>query len=266
MDSFLTLYPPPLLLCIVLSIFLLGMSKGGFPVGAVALPAMVLIWPGQAGGAKQVIAFMLPILCVMDLFAVRFYWRHIRWERITPLLPATLLGVALASVLFLFGDKTMLSLSDRWLKFMIGLIGILFVLYQATRRLILHTLQNRSPGWKTASGFGLLAGVTSTLAHAGGPVAQMYLLPQNLGKMQFAATAAGFFFLLNLVKLLPYAASGQFSGSILLLATVMLPVVPLGVGAGYLAVKMMRGDAYRIFIHAILLFTSVLLLGKALTG
>ena len=59
------------------AVFLLGMSKGGFPVGAIALPVLILIWPDQTHAAKSAVAFMLPLLCVMDIVAWSFYRSHI---------------------------------------------------------------------------------------------------------------------------------------------------------------------------------------------
>ncbi len=249
---------------IVGSIFLLGMAKGGFPIGAIALPLLVLGWPNQAGAARQVAAFMLPLLCLMDVIAILFYRRHIQWRRILPLLPGTLAGVVLAAVLFLGRGPNTFVLSDRWLKLAIGIIGILFVAYQACRQTILRRLEKSHPSWRLATGFGVAAGVTSTVAHAAGPVAQMYFLPQNLDKMGLAATTAGFFFLLNLVKLVPYATSGQFQGSIIRLAVLVLPVIPVGVALGYGAVRWMKSETYRLFIYAILLGTSLLLVYRAL--
>jgi hypothetical protein len=31
-----------------LSLFMIGMSKGGFPVGAIALPILILVWPARS--------------------------------------------------------------------------------------------------------------------------------------------------------------------------------------------------------------------------
>lgn len=60
-----------------LSLFLLGMSKGGFPVGAIALPILILVWPTQAQAARESVGFMLPMLCLIDVVALTIYWRHV---------------------------------------------------------------------------------------------------------------------------------------------------------------------------------------------
>lgn len=247
-----------------LSVFILGMSKGGFPVGPIALPLLILLWPDQTHAAKSAVAFMLPLLCAMDIVALAFYRRQIDWQPVIRLLPGTLLGVAVASVLFVSEQSALIGVSDRVLKLLIGVIGLLFVVYQAGKRWILSRLESsQTPGWARSSVFGLGAGVTSTLAHAAGPVIQMYLLPQHLPKLRFAGTTCVFFFILNLVKMLPFTLLGRIQHDNLLLGLHLLPVIPLGVAAGYALVRMMKGHHYRWFIYAILLVTSVTLIVKA---
>ena len=159
------------LIWIALCIMLIGMSKGGFPVGSIALPILILIWPGQAEPAKTVVAFMLPVLCVMDVAALALYRGHILWKRLVPMLPGTLLGVAVGSMLFVSKEAAMLTVSDRWLKLCIGVLGITFVLHHAARKWILRRMATAAaPGPAKTGTLGFLAGFTSTLAHAAGPV------------------------------------------------------------------------------------------------
>lgn len=255
------------LLWIAFSVLLLGMTKGGFPVGPIALPLLILVWPVQAGAAKQVVAFMLPLLCMMDVCAVAVYRRHIQWRRIVGLMPGALVGVLAASLLFVSRDAALIGVSDRSLKLLIGVIGLGFVAYRASRKWLLqHLGQSATPGVATRAMFGFTAGVTSTIAHAAGPVAQIYFLPRNLPKMQFAATIAGFFFWLNAVKLIPFALLGRFDRQTLELGLLMVPVIPVGVGCGYLLVRAMKGTAYIGLIYCVLAFTSAMLILKAWSG
>jgi hypothetical protein len=46
------------------------MSKGGLPVAPVALPILILAWPDRNAAARQAVAFMLPLLCAMDIVAL----------------------------------------------------------------------------------------------------------------------------------------------------------------------------------------------------
>ena len=59
--------------------------------------------------------------------------------------------------------------------------------------------------------WGTIAGFTSFVSHTGGPPYQAYVLPQKLPKMMFAGTSTIVFAVINLVKLVPYWALGQFN-------------------------------------------------------
>lgn len=255
------------LLPIGIGVFLMGMNKGGFPVGSIALPVFILFWPQEAQQAKGAVAFMLPLLCAMDVVALVFYWRHVMWRRILFLVPGSLAGVAVASILFVSKDDALISVPDRRLKLIIGALGVLFVACRLGRPWITKAVTGTfRPGWQSGGGFGFAAGVTSTIAHAAGPVMQMYLLPQKLDKMNFAATNAGYFWFINLVKVLPFALLGRFDGEMLTLDALMLPIIPFGVGLGYLVVRKLEQRHYIGFIYFVLLVTSVILIIKALTG
>lgn len=246
-----------------LALFLIGMGKGGFPVGAVALPLLILVWPAQAQAARESVGFMLPMLCLMDVVALAIYWRHVQWGRLIYLLPAALLGVAAASFLFV-SDEAVVAVSDRALKMLIGLLGILFVGYFAAKQWVLRHIHASEPNWTKGSAFGFTAGITSTLAHAAGPVMQMYLLPQLLEKKKFAATSCAFFWGLNMVKLLPFSLMGRIQIENLKLGAVLLPVIPLGVVFGWWLTHRTQQKHYTLLIYTVLLITSITLILKAL--
>lgn len=261
--EFLAAYSFPDLFWIGLSLFLIGMSKGGFPVGAIALPILIIVWPSQAQAARAAVGFMLPMLCLMDIVALGFYWRHVKWGRLVYLMPATILGVIVASYLFV-SDSAMIAVSDKALKILIGLLGIIFVAYFAAKKWILRHIHASEPTWGKGAVFGFGAGITSTLAHAAGPVMQMYLLPQQLEKKNFAGTGCAFFWMLNLIKLLPFAMLGRIQADNLKLGAVLLPVIPVGVALGWWLTHKTEQKHYTILIYAVLLVTSVTLIFKAL--
>jgi len=244
-------------------LFLVGMSKGGFPVGSIALPLLILVWPTQVQAARAAVGFMLPMLCLMDIVALIFYRKHVLWGRLIYLMPATLLGVAVASVLFV-SDSAVVAISDRVLKILIGVLGIIFVGYFAAKKWILRHLNASQPNWKKGTLFGFVAGITSTLAHAAGPVMQMYLLPQQLEKKKFAGTTCAYFWMLNLIKLLPFYLLGRINGENLRLGAVLLPVIPLGVTLGWWLTHKTEQKHYMALIYAVLLITSVTLIVREL--
>lgn len=261
--EFLSHYAMLDLFWIGLSLFLIGMSKGGFPVGAIALPILILVWPSQAQAARSAVGFMLPMLCLMDVVALFFYWRHVQWGRIVYLLPAMIAGVLVASYLFVSDETALIAVSDRALKMLIGGLGILFVIYFAAKKWILRHIHASEPNWSKGSAFGFGAGITSTLAHAAGPVMQMYLLPQQLEKKKFAGTSCAFFWLMNLIKLVPFTMLGRIQPDNLKLGAVLLPVIPIGVALGWWLTHKTEQKYYTILIYVVLLITSVVLILKA---
>ena len=255
---------------IAISIFFVGLGKGGFPLGGLALPILILVWPQQATAARSVVAFLLPLLSAMDIFSLLFYRKHIQWRRIVPLIPGTLLGVAVASILFVSDSASLVALSDRVLKIIIASISLLFVGYKIANRWILKKIESsisaRNPGKARSWVMGTAAGVLSTISHSAGPPIIMYFVPQELGKLQLAGTMAGFFWGLNLVKLLPFGLLGRLEPGNLLLGVWMIPIIPLGVGSGYLLVRLLKEKHYVGLIYFALSITSVLLIQRAIVG
>lgn len=251
---------------IAVAVFLLGMSKGGFPVGPVALQIFVLFWPGPVDPARSAVSFMLPILCTMDIVAVIFYRRDIVWESIMPLLPWTVAGIIAGSLLFVSQSSAKI-IPDTALKFCIGFIGLSFVLYNAVRGRISGGIKNdTSRNRYVTAAAGSSAGLISTFTHAAGPIFQMYILPQQLTKTRFAATGAAFFFLVNMMKLVPYSLSGRIRADDLPVMLIVLPLIPAGVAAGYFLVKIILQKHYNMLIYSVLFITSCILIIKTFTG
>lgn len=253
---------------IALSVFLVAMGKGGLPTAPMAVPILVLIWPGQVEQAKTAVAFMLPLLIVMDIFGVILYRKHILWKRFLPLLPGAVAGISAASILFVSKANSFIYIPDKWLKLIIGIVGIGFIAYQAMKNWMLKRLQEEGKqyGWASATGFGFGTGVISTLTNNAIPVAHMYYLPQKLEKMNFAATVVFLFFCLNVIKMVPFSLLGRIEAHNLLLGLWMVPVIPGGVIAGYLLVRAMKRKHYIGFIYAVLGITSILLIIKTFLG
>lgn len=257
-----TLFSNKELLSLWLVVFIMGMSKGGFPVAGIALPLLVLLWPEQGQAARSAVSFMLPLLCLMDIFGAFFYRARVNWVQIKKLLPGMLAGVLLASLLFVTDQG--IGVSDKILKLIIGFLGLAFSCFHLLRFPSLFTYEKLNKLRPPC--FGFLAGLTSTIAHAAGPVMQMYLLPLKLKKEDFAGTTIYFFLILNAVKLIPFAYFGRFTTEQLTLNLWMLPVIPAGVFAGYLMVRIIKGSFYMGFIRLSLAITSLILITKALAA
>jgi uncharacterized membrane protein YfcA len=205
------------------AVLIFGISKGGFggSLGVVAVPLMALvISPVQAA------AILLPILCVMDIFAVRRFWRQWVWPELRVLVPASLVGIGVGTLLFGF-------MSPAIVRLVVGLVAVVFTLHYWL------SLRNTHPEAQSdfPESIGLAAagaaGFTSFVAHAGGPPLNMYLLRRSLNRTEYVATAVFFFTVVNYVKLIPYGWLGQFDTTNLLTAVILSPLAPIGIELGH---------------------------------
>lgn len=247
-----------------LAIFLMGASKGGFPVGPLALQMVVLLWPAQTEQARSAIGFMLPLLCVMDVFAVIAYRKHIEWKSVVPVMPWAALGVAVATPVFL-AKGSAITVSDGFIKLCIGFIGLGFVSYQALRKLIIRKMEETRPdSMLVKAGVGVASGVVSLVAHAAGPIMQIYLLPKRQKKEVYVASMAVFFFFLNFIKLVPFIWTGTIQPEMWKVMLVCLPFIPVGVAAGYWLVRIIPQKWYVLLIYGLLFLTSLRMIAKEL--
>ncbi|MEH6534491.1 MAG: sulfite exporter TauE/SafE family protein [Photobacterium frigidiphilum] len=204
------------------AVLIYGIGKGGLggALGIIAVPLMALtIAPTQAA------AILLPILCLMDVFAIKEHYRHADYAQIKLMLPGAVVGVVLAG---LFLSVT----PEAGLKLLIGGLSLLFCLqYIASRNKV-----NKKPrgilGVINAWFWSVLSGFSSTAIHAGGGPASIYLLPLKLDKVVLVATMAVLFGIINLFKLVPYTLLGEFDQTNLLTALVLMPLAPVGVKLG----------------------------------
>ena len=85
--------------------------------------------------------------------------------------------------------------------------------------------------------WGALSGFTSTLVQVGSPPFQIHMLPQRLDKLTLVGTTVIFFAILNVMKIVPYFALGQFSPRNLATSVVLLP---LAIATNFLGIWLVR--------------------------
>jgi uncharacterized membrane protein YfcA len=229
----LVLITEPLFYLVAIPVVLLtGISKTGFPglFSGLAVPMLALvISPVQAA------AIMLPILCLTDLWGLNAF-RGI-WDRRN-----LFIMIAGATVGIAIGGLTFRLVTDTEVKLVTGIIAVVFGLNNlfgwARNRPAAGASVPKGLFWSAISGF------TSTIAHAGGPPAYAYLLPQRLERSLYVGTTVWFFCYVNYAKLVPYALLGQFRPANVLTALALAPLIPVGVRLG---VALQRRANDRIF-------------------
>jgi len=236
----------------VFAILIIGMSKSGFGggLGILAVPIMSLVIEPQ-----QAAAILLPLLCVMDIFTIRHYYKHFDKRNLFILLPAAFVGIFLGSLFFRY-------LSADHVRILVGLISILFAANFFRRK----NQKDKKADIPRGLFWGSIAGFTSFGVHAGGPPVNIYLLPQRLEKSIFVGTTVLFFLIVNYVKLIPYALLGNLNGNNLLTSLMLLPVAPIGVWLGVKLHHRINEHLFYKLCYIFLFITGAKLLWDGLAG
>jgi uncharacterized membrane protein YfcA len=216
------LHPALSAACAVLAAVLIGVAKAGFGggLGMLVTPLAALAFP-----AREALGIVLPLLIAGDAFSLYHYWRKWDSRNVGWLLPGSLAGIALG--LMLIG-----RLDDAGLRRFIGGVSVAFIGVQWLRDALgAHPERYHPKHWHGAL-FGVAAGVTTTLAHAAGPVVALFLIPQRLSKEFYVGTTVLLFALINWIKLPFFFWQGLCSMTTMERSFWLVPAVAAGVWAG----------------------------------
>jgi hypothetical protein len=235
----------------LLGVFLIGLSKAGFATGLGMLSTPLM---AEAMPARAAIGVVLPLLCLADVFTLAVYWRKWDLRLVAWPLVGTAVGIGLATAF-------VTSISDLALRRSIGAIGLVLTLLLVVRnRFHPHAVYRPRP-WEGVL-VGVAAGVSSTIAHAAGPILALYLLAQRLEKTSFVATSGVFFTVNNLLKVPPYVATGLIDATTLALSLRYAAAIPVGIAAGWWLNRLLPQRHFDAVVAGLMVLTSIhLLLG-----
>lgn len=200
---------------------LFGMSKSGLAgLGVFAIAIFAILFP-QGFASSGVV---LPMLICADFFAVGLYRRHAVWPHVGKLMPWVVVGIlAGCGLMWWLRDYTVLA------RRLIGMTVLLMVGLHLLRR---RAGANVPHTWWFVALMGLLAGVTTMMANAAGPVLVLYMLAVGLPKMEFIGTGAWFFLIVNLLKVPFSRGLDLITPETLRFNLVLAPVIISGVFVG----------------------------------
>ncbi len=240
-------------LLVCFAIFLIGVTKSGLGagMGLIVVPLTTIGLAGTALGSDAALGLPLPLLICGDLTSISQYRKFFDVELIRKLLPPSLIGIAVGSALLWYihraGDA---KLIEALIRLEIGCESILLVCLFWWRE-IRGRQQRLTPeparSWLT----GLFTGISTTLAHAAGPIVAGYLLPLRLDRRVFVGTTAVFFFICNATKLPTYYFAGQFAKIDLLLTAKLVPLVFAGALVGRWIVRRLTDQSYFRIIYVL---------------
>jgi uncharacterized membrane protein YfcA len=208
--------------------YIVGLSKTGVPgSGLIAIPLVATVVDG-----RLIPGATLPILICADLFAVRWYRQHTRWDLLRPLAWWIGLGYGFGIAFFVAVGS-----ASRSLEIAIGVIVLAIVAVQLAR--MWRGAPSRGADTSTAVVYGTTGGFTTFVANAAGPVINTYLAGLGLPKLELIGTSAWLYLALNVSKVPFYVALGEwttggrfFTWDSLAYDAVLIPAIVAGVYSG----------------------------------
>ncbi|KAJ8138862.1 hypothetical protein OY671_007926, partial [Metschnikowia pulcherrima] len=173
------------------------MAKGGFAgLGVSATPSVA-----SASPPSQAAAIISPISIAQDVISV-WSFRH-SWDRwiVAWMSPGAVVGIGIGWAFAAWVNENVSMAAS-------GAITSGFGLYRSwSERGHRVVAASTSPGW-VGSSFGAATGLTSQIAHAGGPPFQIWVAPRKSPHVTYVGTNSISFAAINWLKSPSYIASG----------------------------------------------------------
>jgi uncharacterized membrane protein YfcA len=205
-----------------LSTLLIAVVKGAFGggFGLVGIPLMSLVMDPITAGA-----IVAPLFIPMDVMALRYFPPR-TWSApdVKILVPTAIVGIVLGTL--------MLSLLDtRLVSIVIAVVALAFAVnwYAGGQKIVASARKT----WHAVVA-GIVSGITTMVAHSGGPPLALYLLRLGLAKDVYVGTTTIYFLFGNAVKVWPWLYLGQPTAAMWTLIAICTPIAMFGVWLGWL--------------------------------
>lgn len=192
-----------------------GFVKAGVPALGGLISAIVAI----AFTPREALGICLLYLLVGDLIAVSFYWRLALFSELKKMIFPVLMGIALGGLLLSLLDNNNLGL-------VIGLMVIFLVSLEPLRPRLTELAKFYPRSIRTGSG--VIAGISTTIGNAAGPITALYFLLLKLDKKTFVGTSSIFFLSVNTIKIPIFYYQDLFRPDYFLSIALTAPLVYVG--------------------------------------
>ncbi|MFI5379458.1 MAG: sulfite exporter TauE/SafE family protein [Tepidisphaerales bacterium] len=254
-------------LFVILGALMVGITKSGFGSGAglMIVPITLLGTHYLGWENKAALAMILPLLCFGDIIAAWQHRAHFDRRIVGRLLPGSLLGVVAGSLLLRWFNHQRQQVAEAMVNLDVGFESVVLVglhwyrLWRARGQLPLFR-----PGFARTSVVGLFAGLSSTMAHAAGPIIALHLLPQRMPRRVYVGTCAIYFLVVNGCKFPGYVAADMFTGNVLLSALRFCPLVLVGAMLGVAINKRISDQMFSAVVYALAFGTGWYILFKGI--
>jgi uncharacterized membrane protein YfcA len=243
-------YSTTSLILIALSAFIIGLSKAGLKgIDMLNVTIMTIVFGGKASTG-----IVLPLLCIADVMAVKYYHRHAQWPHVIKLIPWMVIGILVG----VFVGKDLNEAIFRKVMATIIILTVVIMLVIEFRKAMVM------PNNKLfVSGMGLVSGFTTMLGNLAGAFSNIYFLAMRLPKNDFIGTGAWIFLLINWFKL-PFQVFywNNINTNSLLTDLALVPSLVLGFWCGLKLVARIKDDQYRKVVIVLTLIGAIFIFLK----
>lgn len=260
----------------------LGLLVGATKAGLAGIAVVLMPVVATMVGGRVAAGLVLPLLIFGDVMAVLYYRRSARWDVLLRLLPWSISGVVVGT---LVGGRIDDSLFRALMGvFIVGSMVVLAVRTAGESRRAGERMRDRSGdrggegdeghesvtdplaeaedgdgdtrgvGSPTyvrvaAIALGLLGGFATMVGNAAGGIMSLYLVLMGLKKREFIGTGAWFYLIVNVIKV-PFhvLAWGTITGDTLLADVLVFGAIVVGFFAGRYVVHRLNERAFRWFV------------------
>ena len=235
------------------AVILVGLAKGGFAgLGAAAMPLLALVMDPVAGAGM-----LLPILMAQDIVSVWAFRKDFDRRTLLLTVPGAAIGI-------FAGWWLASAINPDAVRGFVGVIALLFGSYRLLPVLgVQLRLAGPAPEWVGVV-MGGVSGLTSQIAHAGGPPFQIWALSRNFPHLMFIGTSSIFFAIINWMKVPAYAALGQFNTENMTLTAIFMPLAIVSTLAGVKLVKHVSAERFNMIIQLLMIAVGVELIRQAI--
>jgi len=235
---------------ILVAAFIIGLSKAGLKgIDMMNVTIMAIVFGGKASTG-----IVLPLLCVADIMAVKYYHRHAQWSHFWKLIPWMMIGILIG----VYVGKDLNEVVFRKLMAIIIISTVIIMLVLEFRKSV------TVPANKLfVANMGLIAGFTTMLGNLAGAFSNIYFLAMRMPKNDFIGTAAWLFLVINLFKL-PFQVFYWKNIDLVTLQTdlLLLPALIGGFWAGLKIVSKIKDDSYRKVVILLTLMGAIVMFLK----
>jgi len=248
------------LIIICVAGFLSAIIKNGVGIGSgiFLLPTLSIAFP-----VKTALGLGAPLMFASDLIGLRNYWREwFNLKEFLRLFIPSCLGLAVGTFLLTI-------IPGNIFKVCVGIFGMIYALMLLFPKFApFVAFKNLFGAMKTANvnaqaGFyGVLAGISTILAHAGGVVWSIYLMTRNMDRRMFVGSIILMFSITNAYKVLAYVYLDFLSVDMLKSVLFAIPAVWVGAYLGNLFNKKINQQLFRKIVLVTIFIVSALLVIK----